>query len=394
MQSINTGGSAVGALFSGPLSSIGKHKCLLLTNVIVIIGSGLTLIQNYPCLLAGRFLYGVASGAFSVFCPKYIAETSPIEVKGVAGSLTQICITFGILVSFTLGLAFPTNSPDNDKQRSQKLLFIYSMYIIPIVIAVLNIGLLLFVFPFDTPPILKQRNEFTKLNALMSKIYKPHAVQGQIDDLGGDENEAGHFNVTYRSVFCSSYYRKATFVGISMAAFQQFTGINVIMFYSNTIFKKGTSLSSDTITALVGSVNFVTTLIGMWLLSLAGRKTIMLWTNAIIAVCLILLGYLSLEGHETSVIILVLAFISLFEFGPGPITWLYMSEIMQDKAVSIATVVNWMVNLLVSATIPAIIKGIGEDNIGWIFIVCGGLTAVGFLFMACFMEETRGKTNL
>ena len=241
-------------------------------------------------------MYGVASGAFSVFCPKYISETSPIEVKGVAGSLTQICITLGILVSFTLGLVFPTNSADADKQKSQKLLFINSMFIIPIVIAIVNVILLIFVFPYDTPPTLKQRGEFTKLNEFLGRIYKPHAVQRKIDELGGEE-EDGHFNASYGDVFCSPFYRKATFVGISMAAFQQFTGINVIMFYSNTIFKKGTSLSGDTITALVGSVNFVTTLIGMWLLSLAGRKTIMLWTNALIAATLILLGFLSLQGQ-------------------------------------------------------------------------------------------------
>lgn len=85
----------------------------------------------------------------------------------------------------------------------------------------------------------------------------------------------------------------------------------------------------------------------------------MLWTNALIAFVLILLGSLSLKGYDTMVIILIMVFISLFEFGPGPITWLYMAEIMQDKALSIATVINWCVNLVISATIPSIINSIG-----------------------------------
>jgi MFS family permease len=78
----------------------------MLTNVFVMAGAGLTLFSNFPVFLAGRFLYGVACGGFSVFCPKYISEVAPVEVKGPAGCLTQICITFGIIVPFTLGLVY------------------------------------------------------------------------------------------------------------------------------------------------------------------------------------------------------------------------------------------------------------------------------------------------
>jgi len=85
-----------------------------------------------------------------------------------------------------------------------------------------------------------------------------------------------------------------------------------------------------------------------------------------------------------------MAFIGIFECSSGPITWLYMSEIMQDKAVSIATVLNWLVNLVISIAIPYVVQAIGDDNIGYIFITVGGLTVLGTLFMACFMKETRG----
>lgn len=118
----------------------------------------------------------------------------------------------------------------------------------------------------------------------------------------------------------------------------------------------------------------------------------MLWTNFAICIVLVLIGYLSLNDHQLPVIILTLVFICLFELGPGPICWLYMSEIMQDKAVSIATVINWLVNLVISAAIPGVIKAIGEDNIGWIFITMGALTTFGFFFMIIFMVETMGKT--
>jgi len=90
---------------------------------------------------------------------------------------------------------------------------------------------------------------------------------------------------------------------------------------------------------------------------------------------------------------LTLVFIALFEFGPGPITWLYMAEIMQDKAVSIATVMNWMVCLLVSLVIPKLVDKIGIENLGYIFIAVGAFSVIGFIFMFIFLLETRGKTT-
>jgi len=85
---LTTGGAAVGALFSGPIAIIGRWNCLILTNVILAIGVCLTLVDVFTVFSIGRFIYGVSVGAFSVFCPKYIAETAPIEIKGPAGALT------------------------------------------------------------------------------------------------------------------------------------------------------------------------------------------------------------------------------------------------------------------------------------------------------------------
>jgi len=163
------------------------------------------------------------------------------------------------------------------------------------------------------------------------------------------------------------------------------------MFYSNTIFKN-VGMSSQTITGLVGGVNFLATLGGMAFLTFWGRKTIMFWMSILIAIVLVAIGNLSLHDHNTSVVVLILVFISLFEFSSGPITWLYMSEIMQDKGLTIATCLNWLGGLAVSALIPGLIDTIGEENIGYIFITVGGCTVLSVLFIAVFMKETKGKS--
>lgn len=87
-----------------------------------------------------------------------------------------------------------------------------------------------------------------------------------------------------------------------------------------------------------------------------------------------------------------MAFIAFFEFSSGPIVWLYMAEIMQDKAVSMATVLNWSINLIISLITPSLIEGIGEENIGYIFVATGVFTFLGTLFIYFFMKETMGKS--
>ena len=172
------------------------------------------------------------------------------------------------------------------------------------------------------------------------------------------------------------------------------TGINVIMFYSNIIFDKGTDLSNETITAMVGLVFFISASSGMLLLTKFGRRTIMLFCLFSMSIVLFMLGISGISGHSTLMVVFTMIFIVLFGFGPGPVTWLYMAEIMQDKAFSIGALINWLGCLIVSAVIPGIIERIGHDNIGWIFIVLGILTFMSFIYAQLFMLETRGKSQI
>ena len=87
--------------------AIGRRKCILLTNIVVVVGSVLCLLKSYPLFVIGRFLFGASAGAFSLFCPKFLAEVAPTEYKAPIGALSQLLLTFGILIPFAIGLAFP-----------------------------------------------------------------------------------------------------------------------------------------------------------------------------------------------------------------------------------------------------------------------------------------------
>jgi MFS family permease len=132
-------------------------------NIFVIVGCALTLVDQFMVFTIGRFLYGIACGGFSFFCPKYISEVAPNEVKGPAGSLTQICVCFGILVPYTFGVIF--NAPDKDDKNYDEDKYkdykpdteLYILFILPLGLAALQCFLMFTVFRYDTPPMLKQK---------------------------------------------------------------------------------------------------------------------------------------------------------------------------------------------------------------------------------------------
>lgn len=166
-------------------------------------------------------------------------------------------------------------------------------------LSVIQMALMQFVFKYDTPVVLKQNGEYVKLNEFMSKIYHATVVQEKIDEIqagGVDTTHAEDIgNIGYGAVCCNPTYSRATFVGCSLSIFQQLTGINVIMFYSTTIFKNA-GFEASTITGLVGIVNFAATLVGMVLLGNFGRKTLMFFMNVLMAVDLVSLGFFSIKG--------------------------------------------------------------------------------------------------
>ena len=163
------------------------------------------------------------------------------------------------------------------------------------------------------------------------------------------------------------------------------------MVYSATVFTS-TGLTGAEINALCGGVNFITACLGCILLGYFGRKTLMSIGNIGMAGCLLGLGFCLNAKQESISVGLVMGFLTCFEFSSGPITWLYMAEVMQDKAQSIATVMNWFVVLVIAIVTPYIVDWAGDDHVGYIFLFLGGVTVISTLFVFCQMKETMGKS--
>lgn len=184
-------GAMIACLGAGPLMKYGKWNMIVATNAFVIAASAICMVDNPSVILFGRFLYGIASGAFSVFCPKYVAEITPIEYRGPFGSLNQLMCTIGIFIIACMGIPIP-NSPnelDNPKDSFMIANYWRVLWGLPIIFSVLQIVCMMLIFKYETPPVLKERADFEKLTELYSKMYVKEQIKWRMDEIAYKKSE-------------------------------------------------------------------------------------------------------------------------------------------------------------------------------------------------------------
>ena len=221
-------------------------------------------------------------------------------------------------------------------------------------------------------------------------------MEHQVQEIMSDQpsNPENGQNITYFDVCFGKKYRRATFLGFMLAILQQASGTNIANFYSNSLFESsGSNFAPEEITAIIGVTNFIGVIICMYLLSFFGRRTLMLWGFAGMAISLLMLGTFGLYKVNGFVIQSVILYRFAFEISSGPITWIYLAEILEDKAMGLCAGLIWFGTLVVSAILPSIAASVGKDKIGLIWLTCGASTTIGWFYLYFSMPETKGKTK-
>jgi SP family arabinose:H+ symporter-like MFS transporter len=201
---------------------------------------------------------------------------------------------------------------------------------------------------------------------------------------------------SYKEVF-SKKMRPILFAGVFLAVFSQITGINSIMYYAPVIFKSlGNGVDSALIqTTIVGGINFLFTLIAIWLIDLWGRKPLLI-TGVIgmtVSLTVVAIAYFlnRLEGYL--IFFFILVYIASFAASLGPATWVVVSEIfpnrMRSKAMSVAVVSLWTVNFVVTLLFPVVLNRLGG---GVAFLIFDVMCVVLLLFVIFKLPETKGKS--
>jgi len=390
-------GCIIGASAAGFVSkSIGRKKGLIISAFFLLI-SAIGAWQPEKLNLFGtldvysfviyRIIGGIGIGLASLLSPMYIAEIAPSEIRGKLVSWNQFAIISGMLIIYFVN--YKVASSGNEQWLiSEGWRWMFFSGVIPSIIFLI----LLFFIP-ETPRYLMMKGRDNKALNIITKISgKRIAVKIQ---------EEIRETLIEKNAPWLSYGFFVIFLGIVLSVFQQFVGINVVMYYAGNIFRNmGASTNTSLLqTIIVGAVNMLFTILAIFTVDRIGRKPLMITGALIMAVSMLSLGFSFFTNH-TGIIALVfmLTYIAGFSMSWGPVTWVLLSEIFPNSirgAMSIAVTTIWIANLIVSWTFPIL----NDNNFltrifnhGFAYWIYGVIGFIAAWFVYRLVPETKGKS--
>ena len=376
-------GCILGASYSGRLGDrFGRKKVLMVIAVlfgISAIGSGVS--NSIPTFVIYRILGGLAVGGASVLAPMYIAEVSPAHLRGRMVSINQLTIVIGISLAyysnyFLLAVGESAWRWMFAAEAIPSLLFFAALFIVP-----------------ESPRWLVARNDESKARSVLEKVAGTEFASFELGEI--KESLSGKIKRgTLKDAFRKKY-STILFIGIFLAVFQQWSGINVIFFYAPDIFAKA-NLGVDAAlfqTTLIGIMNIAFTILAMRVIDKMGRKKLMLIGAAGMTLCYLVIGYLFEIGRTNDWMLLTFIVITpaFFAFGLGPTVWVVLSEIFPNKirgaAMSVATFALWVGCYTLTLTFPIFVEALSASVTFWIYaVVC----IIGFGVIYKSLPETKG----
>ncbi|KAL6970775.1 Integrin alpha chain-like protein (Alpha-int1) [Sarracenia purpurea var. burkii] len=389
-------GAIFGAAAGGWINdAYGRKKATLLADVIFAIGSVVMAAAPDPyVLIFGRLLVGLGIGVASVTAPVYIAEASPSEIRGGLVSTNVLMITGGQFLSYLVNLAFT--------EVTGTWRWMLGVSGVP---AVIQFSLML-CLP-ESPRWLYLKKDKSQAIVVLSKIYDPSRLVEEIDQLSVafEEERQRKNSVRYWDVFTSKEIRLAFLAGAGLQAFQQFTGINTVMYYSPTIVQMAGFRSNQLallLSLIVAAMNAAGTVVGIYLIDHFGRRKLAFGSLFGVFLSLVVLStsfFLESSGSASNglygwMAVLGLAlYIAFFAPGMGPVPWTVNSEIYPEAYRGIcggmSATVNWVSNLIVAQSFLSLAEAVGT---GGTFLVLAGVVVLAFAFVATFVPETKGLT--
>jgi SP family galactose:H+ symporter-like MFS transporter len=380
--SIVLAGALLGAAIGGYLGDrFGRRPTMLVIALIYgVFGATTGLANGAAVFVLSRFFVGAAVGVSSMLTPLYIAELAPADIRGVLVTLNQLAISTGVVVAYYVDYLLAGSG-------SWRWMFISA--VVPAIL--LLVGLL---YLPETPRWMASQGRFEDAENILTKIESPQEVERDISEL---RQITGTDNLRLRDLF-HRRFSKPLIVGIVLAIFQQITGVNTIVYYAPTIFQMvGFTNASNAILAtfLIGFVGLIAVIVSMFLVDRLGRRPLLLVSLAGMCVILFHLAHILAQPSPTKWMVVgdIVFYLAAFCIGLGPIFWLLISEIypttVRGQAMSVATVVIWASDFLVTATFLTLVEHLGMPNCFRLFAT---LSLAAFIFSFWMVPETRGRT--
>ncbi|XP_043973225.1 solute carrier family 2, facilitated glucose transporter member 3 isoform X2 [Gambusia affinis] len=413
-------GGMIGSLSVGILvDKFGRRKSMLLSNSLALLGGSLmglsSMCRSFEMVIIGRLVIGIFCGLCTGLTPMYLGEISPTALRGAFGTLHQLGVVVGILVAQIFGLEAALGS-----DRLWPLLL--SLTILP---AVIQSAMLPFC-PESPRYLLIVLNEEDEARKALERLRGTDNVSDDIQEMKEEGMKmAMEKKVSIPELFRSPNYRQPLIIAITLQLSQQLSGINAVFYYSTGIFKSAGVSQPIYATIGAGIVNTVFTIVSLFLIERAGRRTLHLIGLAGMAVSALLMTiFLSLVVSQTHneliyhlvssyafylsccplamqnsnqvmsylAIIAVFTFVASFEMGPGPIPWFIVAELFSQgprpAAMAVSGCSNWTANFLVGLGFPKLEELCGP----YVFLIFMVLLILFFIFTFLRVPETKGRT--
>ena len=373
-------GTVIGALFGNwPCDRYGRKRVLVGIGVLYLVSAiGSALAPDPYSFSVWRFIGGLGVGASSIAVPAYISEMAPPAVRGRLVALYQLQIVFGILVAFASNYALSALL-DLDWRW---MLGVESLPALAYVVMVSTVP--------ESPRwlLLKQGDEKASRRIL-------EQVDADSTERTLSEIRATDLKTPEDRLFRRTYWRPVM-LAFLIAAFNQLSGINFIIYFAPRIFSLAGLDSSSALlsTAGIGIVNLTCTLLGMWLIDRAGRKSLMLIGSIGYIVSLSAVTWAFGTGASGMVVVLfVFLFIASHAVGQGAVIWVFIAEIfpnkVRTKGQSLGCGTHWVFAALITLLMPLFLSRFEPQTIFSFFTV---MMILQLLFVIAVMPETRGQS--
>jgi SP family xylose:H+ symportor-like MFS transporter len=397
-------GCIIGGLMGGWVSTnIGRKRGLVIAAVLFLLSALGAAAPEFPFAPIGhggpaymmnfviyRILGGIGVGLASMLSPMYIAEIAPPKVRGNLVAWNQFAIIFGMLVIYFVNFGISKTGSGDEWLNTIGWRYMFLSGTIPAALFLL----LLLLVP-ETPRFLMLKGDESGARKVLSKLVTPEERESELDEIRASLSE-------HHSGKLLSFGALLIFIGITVSVFQQFVGINVVLYYATDIFKgMGMSTNASLMqTIIVGAVNLVFTVVAVVSVDHFGRKPLQIIGALVMAVSMIALGAdFWLGGKGMVALVAMLVYTAGFAVSWGPVTWVLLSEIfpnqIRGKAMAVAVAAQWIANYLVSWSFPIL-----DDNPylvehfkhGFAYWIYGVMSILAALFMWKFVPETKGRS--
>nr|WP_304186372.1 sugar porter family MFS transporter [Hafnia alvei] len=392
-------GCVFGALISGWCADRFGRKLPLIISAILFSASawGTAVATHFDWFVFYRIVGGVGIGLASALSPMYIAEVSPAEKRGKFVAINQLTIVIGVLAAQLVNLMIA--EPVASSATMQDILqswngqvgwrWMFGAELIPAVLFLL----LMFLVP-DSPRWLAKAGKQDKAERMLRRIGSAEYARETMADIR--ETLGVNTQKVAVSELLNPRVRPIIVIGIVLAVFQQWCGINVIFNYAQEIFASAGFDINSTLKSIVatGLINLIFTIIALPLVDKLGRRKLMLLGAAGLTIIYVLIaGAYALGIMGLPVLLLVLAAIAIYALTLAPVTWVLLSEIFPNRvrgmAMSVGTLALWIACFLLTYTFPLLNANLGASGS---FLLYGIICALGFVFVLRSVPETKGVT--